>query len=240
MFFSSSDSHDPRTMEDFYRPPLIGRGGPIVPTTVLGTDFTLKNHMWDAEVYHDTTTDMSDHYSKTTFASSEQVEVLENDTGYTIHSVQHPPRPGYPNTFHYSYSDESDEDEASELLQVQKSNNPLSVSPTPSPDPVVESLPPSLTLYRDSDLLLEETDAFLSLDDSIPSGIDNDIYDPKGYNLFLEGLLNDEILRDLPLLELNNDPEGDIIFLEKLLEDEPFEAKNSEIDSLIRNQRIPF
>nr|GFA29563.1 reverse transcriptase domain-containing protein [Tanacetum cinerariifolium] len=32
-------------MEDFYRPSLIGRGGPIAPTTVPGTDFVLKNHM---------------------------------------------------------------------------------------------------------------------------------------------------------------------------------------------------
>nr|GEY86675.1 hypothetical protein [Tanacetum cinerariifolium] len=32
-------------MEDFYRPSLIGRGGPIVPTTIPGTDFALKNHM---------------------------------------------------------------------------------------------------------------------------------------------------------------------------------------------------
>ncbi|GKD38907.1 reverse transcriptase domain-containing protein [Tanacetum coccineum] len=32
-------------MEDFYRPSLIGGGGPIAPTTVLGTDFVLKNHM---------------------------------------------------------------------------------------------------------------------------------------------------------------------------------------------------
>ncbi|GJV89089.1 reverse transcriptase domain-containing protein [Tanacetum coccineum] len=32
-------------MEDFYRPPLIARGGAIVPTTVSGTDFGLKNHM---------------------------------------------------------------------------------------------------------------------------------------------------------------------------------------------------
>ena len=34
-------SHDPRTMEDFYRPSLIGRGGPIAPTN----DFVLKDHM---------------------------------------------------------------------------------------------------------------------------------------------------------------------------------------------------
>ncbi|GJZ32701.1 hypothetical protein Tco_0578137 [Tanacetum coccineum] len=50
-----------------------------------------ERFMWDAEVYYDTTTDMGAHYSKTTFESSEQVEVLGNDTGYTIQSVQHNP-----------------------------------------------------------------------------------------------------------------------------------------------------
>ncbi|GKC79340.1 reverse transcriptase domain-containing protein [Tanacetum coccineum] len=43
---------------------------------------------------YDTTTDMSAHYSKTTFTSSEQVEVLGNDTGYTIQSVQRQLGPG--------------------------------------------------------------------------------------------------------------------------------------------------
>ncbi|GKE86674.1 reverse transcriptase domain-containing protein [Tanacetum coccineum] len=64
--------------------------------------------MWDAEVYYDTTIDMSANYSKTTFTSSEQVEVLGNDTGYIIQSVQHNPGLGHPNTFYYSDSDESD------------------------------------------------------------------------------------------------------------------------------------
>ncbi|GJQ99926.1 hypothetical protein Tco_0522911, partial [Tanacetum coccineum] len=169
----------------------------------------------------------------TTFTSSEQVEVLGNDTGYTIQSIQHPPGPGHPNTFHYSYFDESDKDEPSEVLQVQKSINPLSGSPTPSPDPIVESLSPSLTPCGDSDLLLEETDAFLSLDDSIPPGIENGIYDSEGDILFLEGLLNDEIPSDLPSLELNNDPGGDILFLENLLKDEPLEENKSEINPLI-------
>ncbi|GJU60760.1 hypothetical protein Tco_1238526 [Tanacetum coccineum] len=159
-------------------------------------NMTQHHFQWDAEVYHDTTTDMSAHYSKTTFASSEQVEVLRNDTGYTLQSIQHPPGPCHPNTFHYSYSDESDEDEPSEVLQ-------------------------------DIDLLLEETDAFLSLDDSIPPGIDNGIHDSDGDILFLEGLLNDEIPSDLPHLELNNDPDGDILFLENLLKDEPLEENKS-------------
>ncbi|GKD44291.1 reverse transcriptase domain-containing protein [Tanacetum coccineum] len=38
-------SHDLRTMEELHKPSLIGRGGPIAPTTVPGTDFVLKNHM---------------------------------------------------------------------------------------------------------------------------------------------------------------------------------------------------
>ncbi|GJV33530.1 reverse transcriptase domain-containing protein [Tanacetum coccineum] len=195
---------------------------------------------WDAEVYYDTTTDRSAHYSKTTFASSEQVEVLENDTRYTIQSVQHQPGPSHPNTFHYSYSDESDEDEPSEVFQVQKSIYPLSGSPTPSFDSIIESLSPSLTPCGDSDLLLEETDEFISLDNSIPPSIDNGIYDSEGDILFLEGLLNDEIPRDLPPFELNNDLEGDILFLEKLLEDDPLEAKNSKIDSFIRELTDTF
>ncbi|GJS59499.1 reverse transcriptase domain-containing protein [Tanacetum coccineum] len=72
------------------------------------------------------------------------------------------------------------EDYFHEVLNVQKSINPLSGSPTPSSDPVVESLSPSLTPFGDSDFLLEETDAFLSLDDSIRPGIYNGIYDSEG------------------------------------------------------------
>ncbi|GKE49609.1 hypothetical protein Tco_1480867, partial [Tanacetum coccineum] len=72
--------------------------------------------------------------------------------------------------------------------------------------------------------------------------------------LFLEELLNDEILKDLPpkelkddepsttksliekLLEIDNeiyDFEGDILFLEKLLKDEPSEVVKSDIYTLI-------
>ncbi|GJV17381.1 reverse transcriptase domain-containing protein [Tanacetum coccineum] len=78
------------------------------------------------------------------------------------------------------------EDHFHEVLNVQKSINPLSGNPTPSSNPVIESLSPSLTPFGDSNFLLEETDAFLSLDDSIPPGIDNGIYDSEGDILFLE------------------------------------------------------
>ncbi|GKC77060.1 hypothetical protein Tco_1127834, partial [Tanacetum coccineum] len=84
-------------------------------------------------------------------------------------------------------------------------NNSLSGNPTPSSNSMVESLSHSLTPSGEIDLLLEETDAFLSLDDSIPPGIDNVIYDSEGEIIFLEELLNDEIPRDLPPKELKDD-----------------------------------
>ena len=43
--FSPSHPHDLRTMEDFYRPSLIGRGGPIAPKSGPGAEFELKTNM---------------------------------------------------------------------------------------------------------------------------------------------------------------------------------------------------
>ncbi|GKA93529.1 reverse transcriptase domain-containing protein [Tanacetum coccineum] len=372
MFFSSSHSHDPRTMEDFYRPSLIGRGGPIVPTTVPRTDFVLKNHMvqllrqnyqfhgfegedandhlnkylsitqfikqnevsqdiinlnlfpfsltheaeswfytlkthsihtweeivskflskyfpysrtlqlrreilnfrklptesvfeawerfksclrkcldhrilllnqiltfyngitiidqerlmvaaggnfmrktpqeaynlienmtqhhfqWDAKVYYNTTTDMSAHYSETTFASRERVKVLGKQTGYTIQIVQHNPRPGHPNTFYYSDSDESDDDVPTEIIKDQKSIHHLSSSHTPSSDHVVTSLSPPLTPTGDSDSILEETAKLLPHHDSTSPEVDDDIFDPEGDIHLLERLLNLDSTKDIP------------------------------------------
>ncbi|GKC08662.1 hypothetical protein Tco_1000272, partial [Tanacetum coccineum] len=123
--------------------------------------------------------------------------------------------------------------------KVPIQNDKNSGSPILSPDPVVESISPSLTPFGDIDLLLEETDAFLALD-SIPPYIDDGIYDLEGDILFLDGLLSDEIPRDLPPLEVNNDPEGDILFLENLLKDEPLDVEESKIYPLIRESSNTF
>ncbi|GKB09608.1 hypothetical protein Tco_0837920 [Tanacetum coccineum] len=182
---------------------------------------------------------MSAYYSETTFASRERVEVLGKKTGYIIQSVQHNPGPVHPNTFYYSDSDESD-DEPAEMIEDQKSIHHLSGSLTPSSDPVVASLSPSLTPTGDSDSILEETDTLLPHHDSTSPEVDDDNFDPEGDILFLEGLLNDEISSDLPPLELNNDPEGDILFLKNLLKDEPLEANKLEINPLIREPLNTF
>ncbi|GJU18666.1 hypothetical protein Tco_1146632 [Tanacetum coccineum] len=186
---------------------------------------------------------MSAHYSETTFASRERVEVLGNQTGHTIQSVQHNPGPGHPNTFYYSDSDESD-DEPSEMIEDQKLIHHLSGSPTPSSNPVAASLSLSLTPTGDSDSILEETDTLLPYHDSTSPKVDDDIFDPEGDIHLLERLLNLDSTKDLPPPhELNNeifDPEGDILILENLLKDDPSESKNSEFDSLIKGPSDTF
>ncbi|GJX47959.1 reverse transcriptase domain-containing protein [Tanacetum coccineum] len=109
-----------------------------------------------------------------------------------------------------------------DVLNVQQSIHPLNDSPTPSSEPMVEYLSPSLTPFGDCDFLLEETDAFLSLDDSIPPGNKNGIYDLEGDILFLEELLNDDPTNDLPPLK---DLKNDEIKTTKSLIEDPLELE---------------
>nr|GEU93383.1 hypothetical protein [Tanacetum cinerariifolium] len=80
---------------------------------------TLAMTCHDAEVYYDTTTGASAHYSQNTFALSTQIEVFGKQIAYTSQNLQHQPRPRHPNTVYYAYSDESDEDEP---LKANKSD----------------------------------------------------------------------------------------------------------------------
>ncbi|GKD53351.1 hypothetical protein Tco_1286738 [Tanacetum coccineum] len=131
---------------------------------------TQHHFQWDAEVYYETTTGESAHYSKTTSALSAQIEVLGKQTTYTIQSVQHQPGIGLPNTVYYLDDfNESNEDEPSEVLDIQKPIHSLSGNTTPSSDTVVESLSLLPTPFGDSDSLLEEINTLLSYsDESVP------------------------------------------------------------------------
>nr|GEV42612.1 reverse transcriptase domain-containing protein [Tanacetum cinerariifolium] len=93
--------------------------------------------------------------------------------------------------------DFSCEDFVEDVLDFQY--NPNSSSPTlvsddlifesdPSKVPIVKSSSPTFTPFGESDFFLEEIKDFLN-DDSIPTGIENSVYDPEGDNLFLEKLL---------------------------------------------------
>nr|GEX08648.1 reverse transcriptase domain-containing protein [Tanacetum cinerariifolium] len=80
----------------------------------------------------------------------------------------------------------------------------VSGNPTLSAEPIVSTSSPTLTPFRDSDFLLDETDAFLVIDDEqISPEIDDSYYDSEGDILLLEEFLNDDPSSPpLPLQEL--------------------------------------
>nr|GEU47207.1 hypothetical protein [Tanacetum cinerariifolium] len=59
-------------------------------------------------------------------------------------------------------------------------------------DAVIESFSPSPIPVEDSDSLMEEINLFLTLDDSMPPGIENDDYDSEGDIIFFEELLSND------------------------------------------------
>nr|GFA10534.1 reverse transcriptase domain-containing protein [Tanacetum cinerariifolium] len=79
------------------------------------------------------------------------------------------------------------EEYSQEVLEFFVSSNP-----TPSTEPIVSISSPTLTPSRDNDFLLEETDAFLAIDDEpISPEIDDCYYDSEG-DILLEEFLNDD------------------------------------------------
>nr|GEX36516.1 reverse transcriptase domain-containing protein [Tanacetum cinerariifolium] len=63
----------------------------------------------------------------------------------------------------------------------------MSGNPTPSMKPIVSTSSPTLTPFGDNDFLLEETDAFLAIEDEpISPEIDDSYYDSEGDILLLE------------------------------------------------------
>ncbi|GJZ91997.1 reverse transcriptase domain-containing protein, partial [Tanacetum coccineum] len=83
------------------------------------------------------------------------------------------------------------EEYAQEVLGF--SDTSKSGNPTPSTEPIVSTSSPTLTPFGDSDFLLEETDAFLAIEDEpISPEIDDSYYDSEGDILLLEEFLNDD------------------------------------------------
>nr|GFA71218.1 reverse transcriptase domain-containing protein [Tanacetum cinerariifolium] len=76
-------------------------------------------------------------------------------------------------------------------------------NPTPYYDPIVSTTSPTLTLFGESDFLLEEVDAFLALEDdpTSPEGDQSNV-DTEGDILLLEAFLNDN--PSLPPLNQGN------------------------------------
>nr|GEW05662.1 reverse transcriptase domain-containing protein [Tanacetum cinerariifolium] len=92
-------------------------------------------------------------------------------------------------------------------------------------EPIVKSFSPTLTPFGESDFLLEEIEDFLK-DKSIPIGIEDSYYDPKGDILYLEKLLNDDPSQ-LPPIDLKQAEETK----EKSLIEEPLKLELKELPS---------
>nr|GEY43658.1 DNA-directed DNA polymerase [Tanacetum cinerariifolium] len=91
--------------------------------------------------------------------------------------------------------------------------------------PIVKSSSPTFTSFGESDFFLEEIEDFLN-DDSIPTGIENYVYDPEGDILFLEKLLNEDPF-SLPSMDLKVAEESK----EKSSIEEPPELELKELSS---------
>nr|GEW72962.1 hypothetical protein [Tanacetum cinerariifolium] len=78
------------------------------------------------------------------------------------------------------------------LLYDNSSPRPLKEFNYENSDAIIESFPPSPIPVKDSDSLIEEIDLFLTPDDSMPPGIENDDYDSEGDIIFLKELLSND------------------------------------------------
>ncbi|GKE61748.1 hypothetical protein Tco_1512115 [Tanacetum coccineum] len=80
----------------------------------------------------------------------------------------------------------------------------ISTSGNPTSEPIISTSSPTLTPFGDSDFLLEETDAFLAIeDDSISKEIDGSYYDSEGDICLLKEFLNDDPSSPLPPKDLH-------------------------------------
>nr|GEV38387.1 hypothetical protein [Tanacetum cinerariifolium] len=80
------------------------------------------------------------------------------------------------------------------LLYDNSSPRPPKEFNSENSDAIIECFSPSSILVKDSDSLMEEIDLFLTSDDSMPPGIENDDYDSEGDIFFFEELLSNASL----------------------------------------------
>nr|GEV50686.1 reverse transcriptase domain-containing protein [Tanacetum cinerariifolium] len=84
-------------------------------------------------------------------------------------------------------------DVACEVYSQEVLGFSVSGNPTPSTKPIVSNSSPTLTPFGESDFLLQETDAFLAIDDNlILLEIDDSYYNSEGEILLLEEFINDD------------------------------------------------
>ncbi|GJT20861.1 hypothetical protein Tco_0890798 [Tanacetum coccineum] len=114
------------------------------------------------------------------------------------------------NTSRYSYNDAESinridvidvacEEYSQEVLGF--SGNSESGNPTPTSEPIIAKSSPSLTPFEGGDFILEEIEAYFA-SDSVPPGIDDAEFDPKGDIRLIEEMLNNDPYSPFPPKDL--------------------------------------
>nr|GEX48914.1 hypothetical protein [Tanacetum cinerariifolium] len=80
------------------------------------------------------------------------------------------------------------------LLYDNSSPRPLEEFNSKNSNVAIKSFSPSSILIEDSDSFMKEIDSSLTLDDSMPSGFENNDYDSEGDMLILEEFLSNDSL----------------------------------------------
>ncbi|GKB35553.1 hypothetical protein Tco_0880495 [Tanacetum coccineum] len=170
--FSSSDDEsfsDEDVPKEIYSNPLFDEE--IISTKIDPHHFNAESDLIESLLNQDTS-----------IISSPKIDsLLEEFSGELAHIDLIPPG-----------INEADFDPEEEIRLVEKllydnsSPRPLEELNSKISDALIESFSPSPIPVEDSDFLMEEIDLFLTPDDSMPSGIENDDYDSKGDILFLE------------------------------------------------------
>ncbi|GJY16923.1 reverse transcriptase domain-containing protein [Tanacetum coccineum] len=106
-------------------------------------------------------------------------------------------KPGKTSTRRKEYTRAESSPLCSRVIEILLYDNS---SPRLPEDLTIESFSPSPIPVEDSDSFMEEIDIFLASDDSTPPGVESD-YDSEGDILFLEELLNDDLV---PLSKYNH------------------------------------
>nr|GEX43678.1 putative ribonuclease H-like domain-containing protein [Tanacetum cinerariifolium] len=139
------------------------------------------------------------------------------------------------------------EDFVHDILNFQY--NPKSSSPTLvfdasvfEKEPIVKFSSPTLTPFGESKFFLEEIEDFLN-DDSIPTRIENSVYDPKGDILFLEKLLNEDPFQLPPMdLKLAEESKGksfveeppELLILSHKISKSGIEVDRAKVDVIVK------
>ncbi|GKD42520.1 hypothetical protein Tco_1267165 [Tanacetum coccineum] len=141
-------------------------------------DSTSKNDRFDTKSYL-----LESLFNRDTLmASSPKIDSLLDEFADELKTIP----PGIVNTDHEEYISMMER-----LLYDNSTPRPPKAFQANS-DTIIESLPTFPIPVEDSDSLMEEIDLFLTPDDSMPPGIENDDYDSEGDILFLEELLSND------------------------------------------------